>query len=83
MQVYREIFENFIGEFKAYQPLLSDIKREYDITIEVQIDELDKMESIKSKLAILEFKMAQEIQRVRDEANDSLRDLRLTNLTKN
>lgn len=32
-QVYRDVFALFIKEFKTYQPLLSDIKREYETTL--------------------------------------------------
>lgn len=79
MQVFREVFQSFIGEFKAYEPLLSDIKREYDTTIEYQLKELDKLESIKANSAIAEFRMAQEIQRAAEESRTTIKILREEN----
>lgn len=33
LQVYRNVFGSFISAFKTYQPLLSDIKKEYENTL--------------------------------------------------
>ncbi|KAI8905609.1 hypothetical protein EDD86DRAFT_249182 [Gorgonomyces haynaldii] len=75
LQVFRQVFEHFMADFKAFEPLLSEIKREYDTTIELQGRELDKMETIKAKNCMMEFKTAQEISRIRDEAQIQIQQL--------
>ncbi|KAJ3286765.1 Chk1 protein kinase, partial [Borealophlyctis nickersoniae] len=43
LQVYREVWDYFIQEFKTYEPLLTAIKHEYETTIQEQRQELDKL----------------------------------------
>jgi hypothetical protein len=64
MQVFSQAFEAFIREFKVYEPLLTDIKREYELLIENQMQELNAFEITKSKLSVMEYQKAKEIQTV-------------------
>nr|KAJ3421506.1 Translin-associated factor X-interacting protein 1 [Polyrhizophydium stewartii] len=57
--VFREAFEHFISQFKTYQPVLSEIKNEY--------------EPLKGKLSVIKFQAAQELDKVRDEALVAMR----------
>ncbi|KAJ3311333.1 Translin-associated factor X-interacting protein 1 [Boothiomyces sp. JEL0838] len=65
----------FIQNFKTYEPILSDIKREYDLVIEAQRNDLSQFEIVKSKLSIMEFKMQKEIEKVMHDANLMIQDL--------
>ncbi|KAJ3251570.1 hypothetical protein HK103_002249 [Boothiomyces macroporosus] len=65
----------FIQNFKTYEPILSDIKREYDLVIEAQRNDLSQFEIVKSKLSIMEFKMQKEIEKVMHDANIMIQDL--------
>ena len=51
------------------------MKREYDVTIERQKNELSQFEITKSKLSIMDFKMAKEIQRVTDSSKATIQDV--------
>jgi hypothetical protein len=64
LQILGEVFDCFIFEFKTYEPILTDIKREYEITIENQKQELSQFDIVKSKLSVMEFRMAKEIQKI-------------------
>ncbi|KAI8593023.1 hypothetical protein BDZ88DRAFT_476679 [Geranomyces variabilis] len=52
LQVYREVFERFIEEFKTYQPLLSDVKLEYERALQLQQTELNSLYPSVSELAV-------------------------------
>ncbi|KAJ3157424.1 Translin-associated factor X-interacting protein 1 [Geranomyces michiganensis] len=52
LQVYREVFERFIEEFKTYQPLLSDVKLEYEMALQLQQTELNSLYPSVSELAV-------------------------------
>ena len=61
------MFDLFIYEFRTYEPILSDVKREYEICIANQQQDLRQFEILKSKLSVAEFRMAKEIQKVQYE----------------
>ncbi|KAJ3010554.1 Translin-associated factor X-interacting protein 1, partial [Thoreauomyces humboldtii] len=68
LQVYREVFDRFIREFKTYEPLLSDVKREYDMALEAQQAELSKLYPSAGQLAVQRYQAAQEMDAARDES---------------
>ncbi|KAI8918748.1 hypothetical protein BC831DRAFT_516103 [Entophlyctis helioformis] len=79
LQVFREAFDHFINEFKTYQPILSEIKNEYDHVVQAQREQLDKQESLKGKLSVIRFQSAQELDKVRNEALHAMRSLSMDN----
>ncbi|KAJ3023452.1 UNVERIFIED_CONTAM: Translin-associated factor X-interacting protein 1 [Siphonaria sp. JEL0065] len=88
LQIYREVFERFINEFRTYEPILSEIKTVYDMTIHAQNLKILELEPFKAKTAILQYEASQEIERFRMEAakkmdalDEKNRSLHLTNET--
>ncbi|KAJ3319020.1 Translin-associated factor X-interacting protein 1 [Boothiomyces sp. JEL0866] len=65
----------FIQNFKTYEPILSDIKREYDLVIESQRNDLSQFEIVKSKLSVMEFRMQKEVEKVTHEAKLMIQEL--------
>ncbi|CAJ1057520.1 translin-associated factor X-interacting protein 1 isoform X1 [Xyrichtys novacula] len=50
LQIYRNVFGCFIQEFRAYQPLLSAIKKEYESTLAYHQDQIQELEPLRSRL---------------------------------
>ncbi|KAI8893904.1 hypothetical protein BC833DRAFT_606862 [Globomyces pollinis-pini] len=75
LQVYTEAFDLYIREFRSYEPVLSDIKREYDLIIENQCHHLSQYEIVKSKLSVMEFRIQKEIDKVKIEAQMIIKEL--------
>jgi Translin-associated factor X-interacting N-terminus len=50
LQVYRQCFQEFVNQFRVYQPLLAQIKREYETTIERQAIRLESLPVIRGQL---------------------------------
>ncbi|KAI9331567.1 hypothetical protein BDR26DRAFT_922029 [Obelidium mucronatum] len=69
LQIYREVFEKFISEFRTYEPILSEIKTVYDMTIHSQTMKILELEPFKAKAAILQYEASQEMERFRREAS--------------
>lgn len=66
LQVFREVFEYLINDFKTYQGLLAAIKQEYELVLRDQEEKLKEVDPLKAKLEKL------------TEANDKrMQDLRL------
>jgi hypothetical protein len=57
----------FSDEYQSYQPLLSEIKREFESCIENLKTELGMFEVVKANFSVLEFKTGKEITNVRNE----------------
>ncbi|KAJ3390908.1 Translin-associated factor X-interacting protein 1 [Entophlyctis sp. JEL0112] len=79
LQIYREVFEKFINEFKTYEPLLSEIKCVYDATIRAQKARIAELEPYQAKADIMKYEAAQEIAEYRAEAVKSMDELRVEN----
>ncbi|XP_040893409.1 translin-associated factor X-interacting protein 1 [Toxotes jaculatrix] len=62
LQVYREVFGCFIKEFKTYQPLLCDIKKEYENTLAYQQDQIRQLEPLRSHLRLVTEECDRKIQ---------------------
>uniref|UniRef100_A0A8C7XFH2 Translin-associated factor X-interacting protein 1 N-terminal domain-containing protein n=1 Tax=Oryzias sinensis TaxID=183150 RepID=A0A8C7XFH2_9TELE len=53
LQVYRNVFDQFISAFTTYQPLLCTIKKEYDNIIAGQQEEIQKLAPLRSQLRLV------------------------------
>ncbi|XP_068458587.1 translin-associated factor X-interacting protein 1 [Clinocottus analis] len=53
LQVYRDVFDCFIKEFRTYQQLLSAIKKEYENTLAYQQDKIRALEPLRSHLRLV------------------------------
>ncbi|RVE72067.1 hypothetical protein OJAV_G00058140 [Oryzias javanicus] len=53
LQIYRNVFDQFISAFTTYQPLLCTIKKEYDNIIADQKDQIQKLAPLQSKLRLM------------------------------
>ncbi|XP_016888367.2 translin-associated factor X-interacting protein 1 isoform X2 [Cynoglossus semilaevis] len=62
LQVYRVIFGCFIQEFKMYQPILSEIKKEYENTLAYQQDQIRELEPLRSHLRLVKEECERKIQ---------------------
>lgn len=71
--------DHFIREFHAYEPLLTDVKREYELTIENLRDQLNQFGITKTKLSVMEYKMAKEIQQTIDTNKHIIESMRFFN----
>ncbi|XP_028264106.1 translin-associated factor X-interacting protein 1 isoform X2 [Parambassis ranga] len=67
LQVYRNVFGSFISAFKTYQPLLSDIKKEYENTLVHQQDYIRGLELQQSSLRLVTEECDRKIQACRGE----------------
>ena len=47
LQVYREVFEYLINDFKTYQQLLAAIKQEYELVLKNQEERLKELDPLK------------------------------------
>ncbi|KAA8578569.1 hypothetical protein FQN60_000010 [Etheostoma spectabile] len=62
LQVYRDVFGCFIKEFKTYQPLLSDIKKEYENTLAYLQGQIRELEPLRSRLRLVTEECDRKIQ---------------------
>ena len=69
------LLEQFIQEFKSYESLLSDVKREYDVTIDQLKSDLSQYDILKSKISVMDFRMARELQKVTDKSRATIDDV--------
>lgn len=69
------LLEQFIQEFKSYESLLSDVKREYDVTIDHLKSDLSQYDILKSKVSVMDFRMARELQKVTDNSRTTIDDV--------
>lgn len=76
LQPYREVFEYFIEDFKTYKPLLSAIKKEYELTLAHQREQIRSLEPLKSMLVTVSERCDQKIQEMREEERLEVRTLR-------
>ncbi|KAI8823267.1 hypothetical protein BJ741DRAFT_634587 [Chytriomyces cf. hyalinus JEL632] len=73
LQIYSEAFELFINEFKTYEPVLSEIKRTYDATIEAQRLKINQLEPFRSKIDIFKYEATQQLEQLRNEQESRIR----------
>ena len=65
LQVYREAFDMFTAQFRAYKPLLLSIKHEYELLIEKYAARLRCLPALEGRLATLEERHAHEMDALR------------------
>ncbi|KAJ3237990.1 Translin-associated factor X-interacting protein 1 [Chytriomyces hyalinus] len=73
LQIYSEAFERFINEFKTYEPVLSEIKRTYDATIETQRLKINQLEPFRSKIDIFKYEATQQLEQLRNDQEARIR----------
>ncbi|XP_075433249.1 translin-associated factor X-interacting protein 1 isoform X3 [Ascaphus truei] len=66
LQPYREVFDYFIEDFKTYKPLLCAIKKEYEVTLAHQREQIRALEPLKAMLVSVSERCDQKIQAMRD-----------------
>ncbi|KAJ3216775.1 Translin-associated factor X-interacting protein 1 [Dinochytrium kinnereticum] len=75
LQVYREAFDAFIHEFKTYEPILSEIKNEYEMALTTHQALVEELEPLRCKVAIGRFEATQELMRLKNELSSDLQRL--------
>jgi hypothetical protein len=81
IQVYRLVFSKFIDKFKVYQPLLTDIKDEYEKYIRGLEQKLAVLDKKSTLLAISEFEHARNVDSICQDYDLRLQDTLAENST--
>ncbi|XP_029464678.1 translin-associated factor X-interacting protein 1 [Rhinatrema bivittatum] len=76
LQPYREVFDYLIEGFKTYKPLLSAIKKEYEITLAQQREKIRSLEPLKVMLVTLSEKCDHKILSMQDEEREEIKLLK-------
>ncbi|XP_071495928.1 translin-associated factor X-interacting protein 1-like [Diadema antillarum] len=76
LQAYREVFEYLIEDFKAYKPLFSAIKNEYEIMLSHQREKIRELEPLKSMLVTVSEQCDQKVMAMREDERQEMRDLK-------
>ncbi|KAI9349447.1 hypothetical protein DFJ73DRAFT_833583 [Zopfochytrium polystomum] len=79
LQIYREAFDFFIQEFKTYEPVLSEIRNEYEVALAKQGELVMQLEPLKSKNYISRYQSAQDVARMRQDMLEKLEILNVEN----
>ena len=74
LQVHREIFARLIAEFTTYKELLSQIRVEYECSLDDANTRLEELSHLKARLATLEDEHARDVARVRAEMRTHIED---------
>jgi len=61
LQVYRQAFDILMKHFRAYRPMLSMIRQEYDAHLDVLQDQCDALKKLESDIGLCKFKREEEI----------------------
>ncbi|KAI9011309.1 hypothetical protein BC832DRAFT_590551 [Gaertneriomyces semiglobifer] len=67
LQVYSQVFDAFISEFKTYRTLLTDVKHEYDTALRLQQEAIETYRPMEAELAVHKYKADQDLRRARAE----------------
>ncbi|KAB5574946.1 hypothetical protein PHYPO_G00214930 [Pangasianodon hypophthalmus] len=67
LQVYREVFDYFIEDFKTYKPLLSAIKNEYEITLVYLQQQIQELEPLRAQMVLLSERCEERILGLREQ----------------
>lgn len=76
LQAYREVFEYLIEDFKAYKPIFSAIKNEYEVMLSHQREKIRELEPLKSMLVTVSEQCDQKIMALREDERQEMRDLK-------
>ncbi|CAK8688954.1 unnamed protein product [Clavelina lepadiformis] len=80
LQAYREVFEYLIEDFKTYQPLLSQIKSEYEKMLSHHRQRIRELEPLKAMLITVSEQCDQKILKIREEERQEILVLRKTKM---
>ncbi|XP_075251680.1 translin-associated factor X-interacting protein 1-like isoform X2 [Convolutriloba macropyga] len=80
LQVFREVFEYLISDFKTYRPLLSAIKNEYELVISDLHQKIRELEPLKQMLVTVSERCDQKIMQIQEQERQDLVDLRKENI---
>ncbi|XP_072551524.1 translin-associated factor X-interacting protein 1 isoform X2 [Salminus brasiliensis] len=76
LQVYREVFDYFIEDFKTYKPLLCAVKNEYDITLAYLQEQIRELEPLRSQLVLLSERCDKKVLGLREKERAEIRILK-------
>ncbi|XP_062860182.1 translin-associated factor X-interacting protein 1 isoform X2 [Trichomycterus rosablanca] len=76
LQAYQEVFNYFIENFKAYKPLLSAIKNEYDTTLVLLREQIRELEPLRAQLVLLSEQCEKRILELREQERAEIRNLK-------
>ncbi|XP_063951237.1 translin-associated factor X-interacting protein 1-like isoform X1 [Lytechinus pictus] len=76
LQAYREVFEYLIEDFKAYKPIFSAIKNEYEVMLSHQREKIRELEPLKSMLVTVSEQCDQKIMALREDERQEMKDLK-------
>ncbi|XP_056334952.1 translin-associated factor X-interacting protein 1 isoform X2 [Danio aesculapii] len=76
LQVYQEVFGYLIEEFKTYKPILSAIKKEYDITLAHLRDQIRDLLPLRAKLVLVSEQSDKKILEMRIQERDEVQALK-------
>jgi len=82
--VHANVWEKFMDRFKAYRPLLTKIKQEYDMVLHKYSNQLHVLNATQFKMASENLSKSEEFLEMKNKANDEITMLRakLDGLTK-
>eukprot|EP00698_Gefionella_okellyi_P008295 TRINITY_DN2052_c0_g1_i1.p1 TRINITY_DN2052_c0_g1~~TRINITY_DN2052_c0_g1_i1.p1 ORF type:complete len:849 (-),score=194.54 TRINITY_DN2052_c0_g1_i1:649-3195(-) len=75
LQVYREVFEMLIRDFRSYGPLLAAIKAEYEQMLEFSESQLQYMGPLQARLHTFKQEVAQTMRSLEQQHRDVVQDL--------
>eukprot|EP00118_Oscarella_pearsei_P019117 m.200352 g.200352 ORF g.200352 m.200352 type:complete len:702 (+) comp39590_c0_seq1:155-2260(+) len=79
LQVYREVFEYLMDDFKTYKPLMSAIKNEYDLVVKWQGEEIERLQPLQTTLKTVEEECERKIMSLRGEEKADIANLKKEN----
>lgn len=72
LQIHREVFEYLIEAFKAYKPLMSAIKREYEMMLSALREQVRTMEPMREMLWTLSQECDRRVTQLREEEKQGM-----------
>ncbi|XP_057204087.1 translin-associated factor X-interacting protein 1 isoform X2 [Triplophysa rosa] len=76
LQVYQEVFGYLIDEFKTYKPIFSAIKKEYDITLASQREQIRDLLPLREKLVLVSEQCEKRVLDLMVQERDEIRALK-------
>ncbi|XP_063721278.1 translin-associated factor X-interacting protein 1-like isoform X2 [Symsagittifera roscoffensis] len=80
LQVFREVFEYLISDFKTYRPILSMVKNEYELVISDLHQKIRELEPLKQMLVTVSERCDHKIMQIQEQERQDLVDLRKENI---
>jgi hypothetical protein len=79
LQVYREVFQYLIEDFKTYKPLLASIKNEYEMVLTYQREQIEQLLPLQEMLVTVAEQCEQKIMGIREQEKQEIKDLKSEN----